>query len=62
MHHVSKEGICGIIIKMAHNKDNTFLSEARLTTLIRETHREEFKRQQKNLIISDNLEITMKEI
>ena len=50
--------------KMAHNKDNTCLSEERLTTLIREIFREEFEKQQKNLLnlISGNLEITMKEI
>ena len=49
---------------MVHNKDNTCLSEERLTTLIREIFREEFKTQQKNLLnlISGNLEITMKEI
>ena len=49
---------------MAHNKDNTCLSEERLTTLIREIFREEFEKQQKNLLnlISGNLEITMKEI
>ena len=49
---------------MAHNKDNTCLSEERLTTLIREIFREEFEKQQKNLlnVISGNLEITMKEI
>ena len=49
---------------MAHNKDNTCLSEERLATLIREIFREEFEKQQKNLlnVISGNLEITMKEI
>ena len=49
---------------MAHNKDNTCLSKERLTTLIREIFREEFEKQQKNLLnlISGNLEITMKEI
>ena len=49
---------------MAHNKDNTCLSEEILTTLIREIFREEFEKQQKNLlnVISGNLEITMKEI
>ena len=49
---------------MAHNKDNTCLSEERLTTLIREVFREEFKKQQKILLnlISGNLDITMKEI
>ena len=34
---------------MAHNKDNTCLSEERLTTLIREIFREELEKQQKNL-------------
>ena len=49
---------------MVHNKDNTSLSEERLTTLIREIFREEFEKQQKNLLnlISGDLEITMKEI
>ena len=49
---------------MTHNKENTCLSEERLTTLIREIFREEFEKQQKNLLnlISGNLEITMKEI
>ena len=49
---------------MAHNKDNTCLSEEKLTTLIREIFREELKKQQKNLLnlIIGNLEITMKEI
>ena len=49
---------------MTHNKDNTCLSEERLTTLIREIFREEFEKQQKNLLnlISGNLEITMKEV
>ena len=49
---------------MTHNKDNTCLSKERLTTLIREIFREEFEKQQKNLLnlISGNLEITMKEI
>ena len=49
---------------MAHNKDNTCLSEERLTTLIREVFREGFKTQQKILLnlISGNLDITMKEI
>ena len=49
---------------MAHNKDNTCLSEERLTTLIREIFREEFEKQQKILLnlISGNLDITMKEI
>ena len=52
------------IIKMEHNKDNTYLNLERLTTLIREIFREESKKQQKNLLnlISGNLEITMKEI
>ena len=50
--------------KMAHNKDNTCLSEKRLTTLIRDILREEFEIQQKNVLnlISGNLKITMKEI
>ena len=49
---------------MALNKDNTCLSEERLTTLIREVFREGFKKQQKILLnlISGNLDITMKEI
>ena len=49
---------------MVHNKDNTCLSEESLTTLIREIFREEFEKQQKNLLnlISSDLEITMKEI
>ena len=49
---------------MAHNKDNTCLSEERLTTLIREIFREEFEKQQKILLnlISGNLDIFMKEI
>ena len=50
--------------KMAHNKGNTYLSEERLTTLIREIFREELEKQQENLLnlISGNLEITMKAI
>ena len=50
--------------KMAHNKDSTCLSKVRLTTLIKEIFREEFEKQQKNLLnlIRGNLEITMKEI
>ena len=49
---------------MAHDKDNTCLSEKRLTTLIREIFRKECQKQQKNLLnlISGNLEIPMKEI
>ena len=49
---------------MAYNKDNKCLSKESLTTLIREIFREEFEKQQKNLLnlISGNLEITMKEI
>ena len=49
---------------MADNKDHTCLSQERLTTLIREIFREEFEKQQKNVLnlISGNLEITMKEI
>ena len=49
---------------MADNKDHTCLSHERLTTLIREIFREEFEKQQKNVLnlISGNLEITMKEI
>ena len=49
---------------MAHNKDSTCLSKVRLTTLIKEIFREEFEKQQKNLLnlIRGNLEITMKEI
>ena len=49
---------------MANNKDNTYLSEERLTTLIREIFREESEKQQKHLLnlISGNLEITMKGI
>ena len=47
-----------------YNKDNTCLSEARLTTLIRDIFREKFEKQQKKLlnVISVNLEITMKEV
>ena len=50
--------------KKAHNKGNTYLSEERLTTLIREIFREELEKQQENLLnlISGNLEITMKAI
>ena len=49
---------------MAHDKDNTCLSEERLTTLMREIFRKDFEKQQKNLLnlISGNLEIPMKEI
>ena len=49
---------------IANNKDHTCLSQERLTTLIREIFREEFEKQQKNVLnlISGNLEITMKEI
>ena len=49
---------------MAHDKDNTCLSEERLATLIREIFRKDFEKQQKNLLnlISGNLEIPMKEI
>ena len=47
---------------MAHNRDQTCLSEERLTILIREIFREELEKQQKNLLnlISGNLKITMK--
>ena len=53
-----------LLFKMANNKDNTYLSEERLTTLIREIFREESEKQQKHLLnlISGNLEITMKGI
>ena len=49
---------------MAHNKSNTYLSEDRLTTLIREIFRKESKNNRKiylNLLnfISGNLEITI---
>ena len=49
---------------MAHNNDNTCLSEARLTNLMREMFREDFENQQKNLLnlISGHLAIAMKEI
>ena len=48
-------------VKIAYN---TYLSEARLTALIREIFREEFEKQKKNLLnlVTGNLEITMKEI
>ena len=36
---------------MTHNKENTCLSEERLTTLIREIFREEFEKQQKIYLI-----------
>ena len=44
---------------MAHNRDNTCLSEENLATLIRD-----FEKQQKNLLnlVSGNLKITMKKI
>ena len=49
---------------MAYNKDNKCLSKESLTTLIREIFREEFEKQQKNLLnlISGNLKITIKQI
>ena len=48
-------------VKIAYN---AYLSEARLTALIREIFREEFEKQKKNLLnlVTGNLEITMKEI
>ena len=47
---------------MAHNKDNTCLSEEKLTTLIREIFQEKFEKQGNLLnLVSCNLEITMKE-
>ena len=47
---------------MAHNKDNTCLSEEKLTTLIREIFKEKFEKQGNLLnLVSCNLEITMKE-
>ena len=51
-------------MKMAHNKDNTCLSEERLTTLIREIFRKELEKEQKNLLnlISVNPETKMKGI
>ena len=47
---------------MTYNKDNKSLSIESLTTLIREIFREEFEKQQKNLlnVISGNLKITIK--
>ena len=47
---------------MTYNKDNKFLSKESLTTLIREIFREEFEKQQKNLlnVISGNLKIKIK--
>ena len=44
---------------MAHNRDNTCLSEENLATLIRD-----FEKQQKNLLnlVSGNLKITMKKL
>ena len=49
---------------MAYNKDNKCLSKESLTTLTREIFREEFEKQQKNLLnlISGNLKITIKQI
>ena len=49
---------------MAYNKDNKCLSKESLTTLTREIFREEFEKQQKNLLnlISSNLKITIKQI
>ena len=47
---------------MAHNKDNTCLSEEKLTTLIRDIFKEKFEKQGNLLnLVSCNLEITMKE-
>ena len=53
-----------LLFKIENNKDNTYLSQERLTTLIREIFREESEKQQKHLLdlISGNLEITMKGI
>lgn len=48
--------------KMVHNKDNnTCFNKARLTTLVRDIFREEFERQQKNLLnlVSGNIKITL---
>ena len=47
---------------MTYNKDNNCLSKESLTTLIREIFREEFEKQQKNLlnVISGNLKIKIK--
>ena len=49
---------------MAYNKDNKCLSKESLTALTREIFREEFEKQQKNLLnlISGNLKITIKQI
>ena len=49
---------------MAYNKDNKCLSKESLATLTREIFREEFEKQQKNLLnlISGNLKITIKQI
>ena len=48
-------------VKIAYN---AYLSETRLTALIREIFREEFEKQKENLLnlVTGNLEITMKEI
>ena len=47
--------------KIVHNKDITCFNKARLTTLVRDIFREEFERQQKNLLnlVSGNIKITL---
>ena len=49
---------------MAHGNGNTFISEERLTALMKKTFAEELGKQQQSLLklISGNFEITMKEI
>ena len=49
---------------MMHNKDNTCLNKARVTTLVRDIFREEFERQQKNLLnlVSSNIKITLQKL
>ena len=49
---------------MAHDNDNTCISEERLTALMKKIFAEELEKQQQSLLklISGNFEITMKEI
>ena len=49
---------------MAHDNDNTCISEERLTALMKKVFAEELEKEQQSLLklLSDNFEITMKEI
>ena len=59
---ITKKIFFFFFLKMAHDNDNTCISEERLTALIRKILTEELEKQQQGLLklISGNFEITMK--